>query len=649
VKSDDPLRVMSEAGSSGFSDLPPSPFGNQDELEFLCYLAYLRRGGHKSREVFNALCAFIDYPPFVLSFARLVSRRRLTYIDFLVVRETLRAFLVFTFDQIFKLETVGRGIGFYMSHWARLDIPARVLIDIDAWQAPVEILVPDPAHLRGRCGGPLDAVYEALLRGRRTMSVVRVAGSTPLLTLGRLPSGEHLVWDPKTLAISRHTFRALHSRDALQQALRQELEFINQVTLLVVDRSSSMGLIVPGLNRRAIAVATDFFNAFAAAVTAYTPPSLFGVKIGNDDVQWGVTIGQVDLGPAQGKGDFWASLEAAETAVVNLRLEGRKRILAITDGRDGFEGDFAKVAETYRRDGIILDAIVLAAPRGPLLALCASTSGRAFQPETVEDGCRVLRREEFIDLSLRRLPEVRIRSLTALLDLAQYNSPIPRADEAPVTVVGSLDPPPPTFRDIRVAQELAECRACGLVALPAETRANGWRVVLEAPLFRGSSRRAFWILAVTFGRDYPYTCPVFRFLAVPAIANVSDTGRVFCTALRDYHPRVAIASLISAIRELFDADDEEQLPLVAQERRKWTSEGEWLAAVADWNTDSHCPWPSFERAIVSLFDGSKEMEFKTEPGKAPESWRIQYSQVSWRKIEKRNEGSELLICGDEDI
>jgi hypothetical protein len=210
VPCDDPLRVVSGAGSSSFANLPPAGSDNPDELEFLCYLSYLRRGGHKSREVFNAISAFIAYPPFVLSLARLVSRRRLTCVDFLVVRETLRAFLVFTFNQVFKPNIVGRGIGIVMSHWARLNIPARVSIDIDAWEAPVERLVPNSADLRGRCGGPLDPAYEVLLRGRRTMSVVRVTGSTPVLALGRLPSGEHLVWDPMTLGVARHTFRALH-------------------------------------------------------------------------------------------------------------------------------------------------------------------------------------------------------------------------------------------------------------------------------------------------------------------------------------------------------------------------------------------------------------------------------------------------------
>jgi ubiquitin-protein ligase len=88
-------------------------------------------------------------------------------------------------------------------------------------------------------------------------------------------------------------------------------------------------------------------------------------------------------------------------------------------------------------------------------------------------------------------------------------------------------------------------------------RVDAWRVRIEAPLSsRPAAEIVLWPLYVVLPPDYPYACPVVRFVPSPRIPHVEATGRVICSAFLEYHPRTAVADLLAAVRSLFaQADD----------------------------------------------------------------------------------------------
>jgi ubiquitin-protein ligase len=177
-------------------------------------------------------------------------------------------------------------------------------------------------------------------------------------------------------------------------------------------------------------------------------------------------------------------------------------------------------------------------------------------------------------------------------------------------------------------------------AFPVDGKKAVWRVFLEAPLNRDGGRDVCWDLAVSFPRDYPYDCPVFRFVAIPDIPNVSETGRVDCRALRSYHPRMRVAALLVAVRELFDTDDD--CGRVNRETLRWPSEKEWHSKMAD--RREACPWDS----VAVVLEHVEVAPVERGCAKHVDEWDVQYSQGSWREVEpgQKSASSPMLVRRD---
>jgi ubiquitin-protein ligase len=99
------------------------------------------------------------------------------------------------------------------------------------------------------------------------------------------------------------------------------------------------------------------------------------------------------------------------------------------------------------------------------------------------------------------------------------------------------------------------CANAGVPVFAIGQGIDNWRVLLEGPLPGIEGKRVFWDLVVSFGGDYPYTTPAFRFLSVPPLRQVSNMGRVRTSLLQKYHPRIHVIKLLNSVVELFEKDD----------------------------------------------------------------------------------------------
>jgi ubiquitin-protein ligase len=233
----------------------------------------------------------------------------------------------------------------------------------------------------------------------------------------------------------------------------------------------------------------------------------------------------------------------------------------ITDGQD-YSGlkpfPTCKILLSHR---IILDAFLL--PSGEnaenpelerrLLACCSLTGGRAFR---AKKEMAVLSSEQFLDLALREIPPRRdtwpstqqIEKLPAKIsecDLFDFTIPFSQGDTLQALGVMQLaHQNSASFRIRRILQEMAVCRKKGIPLFAVNKCIDNWRVFLRGPK---GDEAVLWDLAISFGNDYPYRCPVFRFLSIPEIDDVSKIGRVEYGLLRYYHPRVQIATILNSI------------------------------------------------------------------------------------------------------
>jgi ubiquitin-protein ligase len=208
--------------------------------------------------------------------------------------------------------------------------------------------------------------------------------------------------------------------------------------------------------------------------------------------------------------------------------------------------------------------------------------GRAFANSELDELFRIVKREEFIDLSLRDIPSFATdRTEITKQDLEMdecfpYDQFVASRNpfEALQAKTNPKDLPDEKlkddFRKRRILQELDICRRARTYNVEFERgRFDRWVVRLQGPLSESIERMFLWPLIVDFPLDYPYSCPLFRFAAVPGLRNVWRSGRVVCSAISKYHPMVSIVALLRAIHELFRVRDEEAADECADE---WTFE-----------------------------------------------------------------------------
>jgi hypothetical protein len=225
-----------------------------------------------------------------------------------------------------------------------------------------------------------------------------------------------------------------------------------------------MRLVVPGIGR-AIGAAVALFNAFASAFASaaryFSPPALFG-----EQIRYGLANP-----PTGGRGDVLTALEAAVDGIIALQADfaRRKRVVVIGGCRPKPEVDFDRLRVKLKQFSVVVDAFVLSPKPRAILPICALTGGLAFVPSSLREGLDVVRREEFVDLSLRRIaPRPAVISLEGVLTQAAVNIRIPRGPplSQDAGVVADMAPLP-VYREQRIARELSIVRLTLTIALAA--------------------------------------------------------------------------------------------------------------------------------------------------------------------------------------
>jgi hypothetical protein len=153
---------------------------------------------------------------------------------------------------------------------------------------------------------------------------------------------------------------------------------------------------------------------------------------------------------------------------------------------------------------------------------------------------------------------------------------------------------------------------------------------------------------IQFRYDYPYSPPVFRFLSIPPLVNVSAIGRVRSTLIDRYHMRFHIATILLSIQRLFDQPDPATSSLNPQEGPAWDpSHYDTMIAQAD----EH-PWlPLPEVDYLAVLGGTilgggapvppRKKKARLEPRT--------YSQMSGRKTDQPITFNGIVLHPDEVV
>jgi ubiquitin-protein ligase len=178
---------------------------------------------------------------------------------------------------------------------------------------------------------------------------------------------------------------------------------------------------------------------------------------------------------------------------------------------------------------------------------------------------------------------------------------------------------------------------CSENGFPAYAAADGildWCVLIRGPLPGTSHQCVHWPLAITFRPDYPYAAPVFRFLALPPLKNVSEIGRVCSRAIDAYHPRTRIAGLLIHIQGLFDTPDD-SVPYSmdsAAESAPWKV-ADYDSLIAAGTVDPWLPLPDLEYlhfVVGDIATGGTPLPKRKRP---TDLALHAYSQLTGRRID----------------
>jgi hypothetical protein len=319
------------------------------------------------------------------------------------------------------------------------------------------------------------------------------------------------------------------------------------LTVVLIDTSGTMGTYSPTLASRKIAAAEKFLTGFSESVESWAIDSVFGLATSEttESPTFAFFVPMAENIAARGrKGIFRAISEVVDQCNYRTKF---KRILVMTDGLT--REDPLPLLRRLLAAKIALDAIVIGesnpAAEGVMASLCELTGGRAFRPETIEDGRQFVAREEFADLSVRNTEQYTqpvtnemfreqarenryARSLPPAKDLRKP----PRLSK--VGLAGS------DFRGWRIAKELRLLREHG-IPVYRTVEPDVWVVLVEGKR-DNVDVRVVWEVSVTFGRDYPYSAPLYRFRGTPPLENVTDLGRVVRTV--GYHPAEAVVDVV---------------------------------------------------------------------------------------------------------
>jgi ubiquitin-protein ligase len=308
----------------------------------------------------------------------------------------------------------------------------------------------------------------------------------------------------------------------------------------------------------------------------------------------------------------------------------------ITDGEAPINAEAVRVCQLLIESRILLDAFLIGECEiSPVRMAAFHSRGRAFGGLDPQLFSRILNVESFVDFTLRRSPgrfpdrhEINEGSLV-MTEFWPFDDSIEFGPSArPLTA--RVPRSNRSGRDQRLLRELQICanfisggNRGNFKIQFCDDRLDRWLVGIEGPLSQSIKARFVWPLIISFPADYPYSCPVFRFSAIPCHPNVSLTGRVHCTFLERYHPAVSIASLLLGIQSLFVEPDLSVIPFESASEG-WTKsrvlECHFHGLPAPQSVGSPPPLPL---SPPSPPDG--------DPIEIPD-YRAVFSPISWNKI-----------------
>jgi hypothetical protein len=273
------------------------------------------------------------------------------------------------------------------------------------------------------------------------------------------------------------------------------------------------------------------------------------------------------------------------------------------------------------------------------------TGGIIVRPCSLHEALGIVQREEFIDLSLRQLPDRSNFQLTQNR-LELFGHLLPVFDRNPPTIsfpfrqneLLSEDQnwPENDQRKLRCQKELKRCRLWHFCVYPlADPALHAWRAFIEIP---SVGNGIFWDIIIQFPMDYPYSSPNLRFLTIPeglTCEYVSEiTGRISTANLKHYHEKMHVVTfLIEVGRFNFQGEPINKDKLFATPYR----------------TDRPIPLPDI-RFLGILNVDNPIPHAERGRGPLPRTLPI-YSQISGRKLttDDCSTNTDILIHHDEEI
>jgi hypothetical protein len=228
----------------------------------------------------------------------------------------------------------------------------------------------------------------------------------------------------------------------IDRILRDWIPFVSQLTIVVIDTSSTMTIQSQRLRQRKSTVAKALLAQFADEANRLRPPGLFGLTFyeghGVAPIQSGINLPREFPDENGGSVTPWMAICATiqQIQTVTAFSKWTKKILLITDGDAPIEDTAIEACQSLLRTDIILDALVLG-PMSPIRMAVFYSGGRAFGLDGAEFE-EFLKLEEFIDLNVRLRPQGNWKPAEITKELLTIDSESPPFD----TTVGLTNPYP---------------------------------------------------------------------------------------------------------------------------------------------------------------------------------------------------------------
>jgi hypothetical protein len=419
--------VVCDLGSAKFDNIPPDRFPEDFQDDFLCFLAYIRLRGLGAARICSAFAQFIRFPPFLLSIARVLHGDIVTQLDFVLIRETLRAQLRSWLGEFANdvLSHVGRVASNLIAGSQKIELPIRA----NVWLPDV---VPDtkfelkPAPHRDfilrEISGEFEPIRFSEAVDRTTITIVRGGDRRSHLILGKRDGID-----------GRHVLLNVRENKVFVRAVPRALNWkmVDQVTVVLLDCSSSMSLCQG--NERKFQIACRILDRFRDHLQV--PHAAFGFSVftadGASPIVW--AIPKIVSERAVVRGSICLALNLVLHQILSNKdcAPLRKRVFLITDGLSKSD-DMTEVANRCISSRVIVDGVILSETFPMVAPLCMVTGGYAFNHKVCPiDG------EEFVDLNLRgpasNLTQVTHRLLISMRDTLTFSSGLSFADPVPQT------------------------------------------------------------------------------------------------------------------------------------------------------------------------------------------------------------------------